>query len=262
MHRVCMIEDDLDFAGEVRDYLGRHGFSIEHHASLDGALEWIGSVQPDVVILDQFVAAGDSLAVIPALREIYRGGIVVLTSNVSPVDKIVALECGADDFIVKVGDLREFLARVRAVLRRSSGTQRRMDADTAARPAGEPQPKWDINRLHGKLKAPDGTDIRLTNAEFQILMYLEDHAGSLVSRDDIAYALHNRPCSPFDRTVDNLVSRVRRALETYKGTSPQIRAIRGRGYIFTGLNSADQPDDPVFEGADEGGEAGTSGGAA
>jgi len=241
MYTVCFVEDEKDFAAEVAEYLSRHGFTVDHRDNLRDAVAWIKHAQPDLVVLDQFIGSDDALSIIPTLREQqFQGGIVVLTNNVSSFDKVVALECGADDFVGKADDFRVVLARLRAVLRRYKVERLQKDDGVVAN-AGDRLGAWEIDPLRGVLKAPDGNVIRLTNAEFLTLQYLENHAGMLVTREEISKALNNRALSPFDRTVDNVLSRLRRALETYKGPVPDIRPIRGKGYMFTGLNREPDP---------------------
>lgn len=234
MARILLIEDEAGFAEELEQFLALHGISTVWMATSDGIEETLREVSPDAVILDQFVGKTDCLTLIPALRQVYGGGLLVFSGNQAAVDRIVALESGADDYVTKSVGARELLAHLRAVLRRSA--ERNATAPhgliTCCAPAGE---GWVIDRGRRSVRAPDGTDLRLTEAEFSALMVLHHNAGRLVTRDELSAAVLGRPYRPTDRAVDNLVSRLRMMLGPHMDGDAGLRPVRGRGYEFVGL---------------------------
>jgi DNA-binding response OmpR family regulator len=235
MYSICLIEDNEDFTQETVEYLGNHGFDVSHHSSAQGMVEWVSGINPDLAVLDQFVDGADCVTMIPALRQHFASGIVVLTGNQSKIDRIVALECGADDFVDKAAGPRELLARLRAIIRRLHPTTEGAGAGTE--PSSHTDSGWSANRLMETLEAPNGRSVRLTGAEFATLMYLEDRAGQPVSRAELSESICRRPYSSSDRSVDNIVSRVRKALDSCGVPAPVIRPVRGVGYVFSGLGN-------------------------
>lgn len=244
MPNVVLVEDDCVFAEELIDFLESHGIQTTWFATMDQRITEIVELNPDIVVLDQFVAGHDCLTSLVDLRRSYRGGVLVLTGNMDVVDRIVALETGADDYVAKSLGPRELLARLRAVLRRVA------PADSSANPVPPNAPAagatvaavtrqpWTIDLRRHLVVAPDGVPLALTNLEFEAVDYLSRNAGRLITRDELSLALLARPYTPLDRSVDNMLSRIRKALEPHMQDEPAIRSIRGRGYIFAGFDLA------------------------
>ena len=230
-----VLDPDRAFAEEVTQFLSFYGISTVWLETPDNVLSEIERVKPDAVLLDQFAGSFDCLTLIPSIRRIFNGGLLVLTGNQAAVDRIVALESGADDFVAKTLGSRELLARLRAVLRRSG--ERAPPPEAQVAPASASAPKWQVDMRRRLVRAPDSTPLRLTEAEFSALLMLMRHAGQLVTRDELSMEVLGRPFRPFDRAVDNLISRIRTTLEPYMAGDPVIRPMRGRGYMFTGLDA-------------------------
>jgi two-component system, OmpR family, response regulator len=233
--QVVLIEDDPAFAEELTEFLESHGLSVHWINSLQDALGTVVRMRPDVVVLDQFVAGRDSLLLLPELRRTYSGGLLVLTGNQDVTDRILALETGADDFVAKSLGARELLARLRAVLRRARAAVTRGAESAGAAGGGA---AWHIDMLRQQVRAPDGAMLRLTGAEFQALVFLAQRAGRVVLREDVSQSVLDRPFSVLDRSVDNLVSRLRKALEPHFPDEAVIRSVRGRGYVFLAMDMA------------------------
>ena len=237
MHSICLVEDNSDYAIEVAEFLESHGYKVSRRDQIKGIGDWILQVEPDIIILDQFVRDGDAVSAIPGLREKFSAGIIVLTANQSPIDRIVALECGADDFVDKASGLRELIARVRAVLRRIG---RGADVSDVRMPPSVAAPEhvgeWVMDQVQGVIISPAGQQIRLTNREFKMLMFLRSRMGECVTRDELSKAVMGRPYAQLDRSIDNMISRIRRTIEGVGGVrAPIVRSIRGVGYVFVGL---------------------------
>lgn len=177
----------------------------------------------DLIILDQFLNGQDSLRLLPEIRQRHAGGLIILTNNQDEADRILGLELGADDFIPKTQKPREILARVRAVLRRSVPQQ----------PA--PQAGWEVDRLRREVRAADGQALPLTSAEYTLMAYVAGHQGEVIDRDDLYRAVIGREkAGAFDRTLDNLISRVRKAIAARSDYHDAFKSVRGRGYFYAG----------------------------
>ncbi len=234
--KILLIEDEEAIASELAEFLGRHGMETVWFSSYENIEKNLGDAKADLLLLDQFVDGRDALTLLPEIRSVYDGGIVFLTGNEEAVDRIVALESGADDFVMKSLGPRELLARLRAVLRRTREDEdahpghhdHRVHADQGG--AGN----WSIDLNRQEVLAPDGVALRLTYTEFQLLTYLIRHGSRVVTRDEVSREVLHRDFTPTDRAVDNLVSRIRTAVEPHANGDSVIRSVRGQGYIFIG----------------------------
>lgn len=253
-YNILLVEDDAAFGIEFADYLTSVGISVLTADSFskirDVYLENI-----NLVILDQFVRGHDAIHFLPLLKTFYKGPVIFLTNNAEQTDRVVSLELGADDFIHKTQPPREILARIRAVIRRSRNTP---DQGVGGHhlgfgPPGTNAPlqrnlevsTWRIDAEKRALFTPNGTDVRLTGAEFDALQFMAGRKGQVVTREDLFLGILGRPQSGvFDRTIDNLLSRLRRTLITYHPMSGALfKSVRGKGYIFVGFDdhSSDVP---------------------
>lgn len=225
---ILFVEDDELFAREFAEYLSSAGLHARHLASLEGLKRIVEVTSPRIVVLDQFVGKLDALSVVPSLRETFSGGIVVLTGNPDEVDRIIGIELGADDFIVKTQTPREILARLRGVLRRYS--QPRKSAD-------EQPGTWAIDRTAQVVTVPHGRPLELTNKEFRLLDFFDHRRGRIVLWDE----MRDEPdlgLGPVvtEGTIRNLVFRIKTALMTAGLPFNPFRSVRGLGYIFLGLS--------------------------
>ena len=234
--KVVLIEDDMAFAQELVEFLEAHGLATTHLLSLDGLIGRLRNDRPDLLVLDQFVAGNDSLPYLGEVKSNFDGGVVVLTGNQDRTDRIVALESGADDFSDKTPDPRELLARLRAGLRRAGSPAAR---PVAAAQASAAPGIWTIDTRRLELRAPSQALIPLTRTEFQTLLVLVQTAGHMVTRDTISIMVLERSFCPLDRSVDNMISRIRKALEPHLAGQPAISSVRGKGYVFDAFNLED-----------------------
>jgi DNA-binding response OmpR family regulator len=224
---ILLVEDDAFFAGELKEYLALHGFNVTVRATLDDLVPDLRSLQPDILVLDQFVRDQDALTMLPAIRAMHDGGLVILTANQDSTDRVLGLELGADDFVRKTQTPREVLARLRAVIRRT---------EPPCRPAHETKPvRWVVDAHRREVFAPDGARVRLTALEFATLSYLQARSGETVCRQALSRDVLHRPFTPSDRSVDNMVSRLRTVLSRHVGGERLIQSVRGVGYVFLGL---------------------------
>jgi DNA-binding response OmpR family regulator len=226
---IIVVDDEPEICSMLADYLGHAGYVVST-AGDGGAMRRILEERPaDLVILDINMPGEDGLSLARYLRANVKVGIVMLTAAGEVVDRIVGLEMGADDYIAKPVDLRELLARVRAVLRRVP----------AAPPEGSEAPPHQIHfgpcRLDldaHKLYDADGEEVPITSMEFDLLKAFADHPNRVLSRDQLLDLAHNKGWEPFDRSIDIRIARLRRKVEADPGKPQVIKTVRGAGYIF------------------------------
>lgn len=233
MPNLILLEDDAEFASEIGEFLRSHGCAVSWFAEPEPFMAALESDNIDIAIIDQFLGRTDMLQQVGRIREIFAGGLIMLTGNRDEVDRVLALELGTDDFVAKTVPPREVLARIRALDRRIHAAGSIGPAAPAQREAAPQGGGWQIDRRTLRLWAPGNQLVALTPAEFAALTLMIDRFGSVVSREDLSETALNRPLDPLDRSVDNLVSRVRRALAPQFDGQSVVRSVRHRGYMLT-----------------------------
>lgn len=223
MPSILIADDDRELCALLADYLSRQGLDSESVHSAEAAIERLqgSAAKPDVLVLDVMLPGMDGLTALRRIREFESLPIVMLSGRGEPVDRIVGLELGADDYLAKPCLPRELLARIQALLRRSRGE---VGPETAA------EIRIGALRLKpAERRALVGeTVLSLTAAEFSVLVELARQAGQPVSREHLTQAALHRPLERFDRAIDVHVSRLRQKLVGVEGL--RIEAIRGAGY--------------------------------
>ena len=228
----------VDDHGEIREllvrYLGQHGYKVSAAASAAEfrAMMARGEV-PDLAVLDIMMPGEDGLSLCRHLRSGSKLPVIFLTAMAEDTDRIVGLELGADDYLVKPFNPRELLARIRAVLRRTGG-------DPAK--GGEPVTKGSNVRFGDKVfdmtrhevTGIDGVAVPLSTAEYRLLCVFLEHAGKVLSRDALLDLTSGREAEAWDRSIDNQVSRLRRKIEKDPKNPVLIKTFWGDGYCFTG----------------------------
>jgi DNA-binding response OmpR family regulator len=230
---LLMIEDDDRLARMVAEYLGRSGYNVDH--APDGATGLAvlqRSPRPDLVILDLMLPDMDGLEVCRRIRALTGDAsqvpLLMLTAKGDPMDRIIGLEMGADDYLPKPFEPRELLARIRAVLRRHH--------DSAAPLATPEEPplrfgSLEIDRDARTVKV-QGQLCELTSYQFDLLVALAKRAGRVLSREHIMDAVRGRELEAFDRSIDVHIGRIRQAIETDLKNPRRILTVRGVGYVF------------------------------
>lgn len=222
---ILLIEDDPILSGELVDTFSDHGIEARTIANWPDALALLEQFQPDLILLDQRLGAVDTLMMIPALRNLTAAPILFLTGNRNEADRVIGLELGADDFLLKPIAGRELVARVRAHLRRAT----RLPVNASG--------EWRILEVERRLLRPDGTPVPLTAAEFALLAMMAGQPGVPIDRDTLTQEVLKRPYRAEDRSLDNLVHQIRRKLGR-RGAGEVISAIRNQGYVFSGFPDA------------------------
>lgn len=232
---LAVLDDEPDITQLLAGYLGSQGFRVTQVHSGRDLMALMPADPPALVLLDLGLPGEDGFTIARQLREHWRCGLVIVTGRGDAVDKVVGLEVGADDYVTKPFDLRELLARIKAVLRRLAPAE---PAPAPAAPAAVPS--RDRLRFAGfaldlaarRLTHPQGQDVPLTTGEFDLLCAFAQHAGRVLSRDFLLEQTRGREAGPFDRTIDVQVGRLRKKLEADPEDPQIIKSVRGAGYIL------------------------------
>lgn len=228
---LLMVEDDPEISRLVRDFMRREGFEIEvaeNAAAMDAVLR---RLRPDLIILDLMLTGEDGLSICRRLRQSDDIPILMLSAKSDEIDRVVGLELGADDYMVKPFGPRELLARVRALLRRAQASPRR----EASRRFAFDRFVLDVDARSIETVSGGDAPIQLTSAEFDLLACFVQRPRRVLSRDQILDFTRGRSAEPFDRTVDMLISRLRRKLEAASPGTSLITTVRNGGYLFTAI---------------------------
>ena len=225
---LLMIEDDARLAAMVGEYLTQSGFVVTHMPDGESGLGALQDKPVDVVVLDLMLPGIDGLEVCRRIRALpgdaARVPVLMLTAKGDPMDRVVGLEIGADDYLPKPFEPRELLARIRAVLRRHQG-------------GAAPEHKLmrfgalEIDR-DARVVSVAGQPAELTSYQFDLLVTLAERAGRVLTRDQIMEAVRGRELEAFDRSIDVHMGRIRAAIEQDVKNPKRILTVRGVGYVF------------------------------
>lgn len=223
MPRILLADDDRALTRLLADYLQREGFTVDVVHDGEAALAHLrdGAQRPDLLILDVMMPGRDGLETLRELRLQQRLPVIMLSARGEPVDRVIGLELGADDYLAKPCLPRELLARVRAQLRRQN-------------------PEAAANVQVGALRLQPGDrqayvgarELNLTGAEFQLLLALAQRAGEVVDKATLTRLSLGRELERFDRSIDVHVSRLRHKLAEASDAAPRIESVRGSGYLL------------------------------
>jgi two-component system OmpR family response regulator len=229
MATILIVEDDTDIRGLVAESMRREGFGVEEAGDAEAMNTVLGRLRPDLIVLDLMLPGEDGLSICRRIRTQDQLPILMLTAKSDEVDRVVGLEIGADDYLVKPFAPRELLARVRAVLRRGHAqvgpaSSRRLAFDTFV-----------IDLDSRQVMTSAGDLVALTSAEFDLLACFVQRPRRVLTRDQILDWVRGRSADPFDRTVDMLVSRLRKKLDVAGGSPGRalISTVRNGGYLLT-----------------------------
>ena len=242
---IALLDDEPDITALLGTYLRSHGYRVsELHRGAD-LTALLASDPPALVLLDLGLPGEDGLAIARRLRERDATaplGLIIVSGRGDAVDRVVGLEIGADDYITKPFDLRELLARVKAVLRRTEG-----GASASAGPVAAPGPGpssslalpachrfagFMLDAAARRVLGPDGNEIALTSGEFDLLAVFVRHPGRVLSRDFLLEHTRGRQAEPFDRAVDVLVGRLRKKLGDDLQQPQLLKSVRSAGYLL------------------------------
>jgi len=223
--RLLLIDDDTRLTAMVGDYLRQAGFEVDVAGSLQLGRQRLGTASYDALVLDLMLPDGDGLDLTRELRgdpRTRRLPLLMLTARGEPMDRILGLEIGADDYLPKPFEPRELLARVKALLRRTA-------PDAADEVLRFGRLEIDLGERKARL---DGKDCDLTGHQFDLLVVLAQSPGRVLSRDQIMDALKGHPIDAFDRSIDVHISRIRAVIEDDPKNPRRVLTVRGAGYVF------------------------------
>ena len=223
MQRLLMIDDDARLAAMVRDYLAASGYGVDVAGDVASGIAALRARPADLLILDLMLPDGDGLDVCRRLRaEGFGIPVLMLTAKGDPIDRVIGLEIGADDYLPKPFEPRELLARVKALLRRAGNAPAadslrfgRLEVDRAARAV----------RIDGQVRS-------LTSHQFDLLVALAERAGRVLSREQLMDLVRGEALETFDRSIDVHIARIRAAVEDDPRHPKRIITVRGAGYVF------------------------------
>jgi DNA-binding response OmpR family regulator len=233
--KVLLIDDDRGLASMLSEYLSAHGWNMEWAPDAAAGLESLGGGGFDVVVLDVMLPGLDGFGALSRLRRGSDVPVLMLTARGEETDRIVGLELGADDYLAKPFNPRELLARLKALVRRQ---RRAVSTGSASRILRFGRLSIDCGRRRVRL---DGKDRPLTGYQFDLLVALAENAGRVMTRDDILRRVRGKGLSPFDRSIDVHMSRIRAAVEDDPKSPRRILTIRGTGYVFA-LEEGEHPE--------------------
>ncbi|MCJ8168752.1 response regulator [Atopomonas sediminilitoris] len=222
---ILVVDDDEEIRELLGEHLQRGGYRVTTLADGVNLLPTLRRGGVGLLILDVMLPGEDGFSLCRKVREQCAVPIIMLTASADEADRVIGLELGADDYLGKPFSPRELLARIRALLRRSQGAlgvaQRQLRFGD-----------WTLDLVSHHLSHRDGEQLNLSGAEFALLHLLLSKANQVLSRDDISQALHGRDCTPYDRSVDIQVSRLRQRLGGSEGGGQVIRTLRNKGYLL------------------------------
>ena len=224
---ILLVDDEAGLRETLAVYLGRQGFAVTQAAGAAEARGLIGARQFDLVLLDIMMPGEDGLSLCRYLAESRRLPVIFITARGESTDRIVGLEIGADDYVVKPFDPRELVARIRSVLRRAG----RAPAEASDAVVYEFE-GWRLDPLKRRLLDPEGAMVSISSAEFRLLLAFLDHPRQVLDRDRLLDMVQGREAHLFDRAVDNQISRLRRKIEPDSRNPQMIQTVWGGGYML------------------------------
>lgn len=226
MTHILVVDDQPDIRDALCEHLERNGFTATSAADAKRARAALETVAIDLVVLDIMMPGETGLSLCKSLSETSETPVILLTALADDTDRIIGLEIGADDYVTKPFNPRELVARIRSVLRRSSKKQPQLDIRNIA------FGRWRLDTETGELLGEDNVITTLSTGELRLLKAFIDHAGETLSRDDLFNLTKGREGFAFERSVDNMISRLRRKIEVDPASPAHIRTIWGDGYRF------------------------------
>ncbi len=230
MPDILIVDDDAMITLMLQRFLGDEGFITHVAADITTARRHLKQQSIDIVLLDLGLRGEDGLILARDLAAASRPGVIIISGKGDAVDRVIGLEVGADDYIGKPFNLRELLARIRALLRRLE----------TIKVNGKPLESqyyrvhdWQLNCMKYIVELADGHSIPLTTAEYKLLHALVRHPHQVLSRDQLMDYVAGRDWTPYDRAIDTQVRRLRQKLKSFGLSEDLIQTVRGTGYMFT-----------------------------
>ncbi|MDF1791687.1 MAG: response regulator transcription factor [Thalassobaculaceae bacterium] len=231
---IAVVDDERDIRETVGEYLEINGYRVTKADGGTALRRLVEQSDLDLVILDITMPGEDGLSLARHLREKSGAGVIMLTARDAVVERVVGIEMGADDYVTKPFDLRELLARVKAVLRRVRRTSDAATAEAQRVHFGTHTLDLDAHKLFDGA----GDEVAITAMEFDLLRTFAERPNRVLSREQLLDLAHNRDSDPFDRSIDIRIARLRRKIEPDPKTPSVIKTVRGAGYLFVPAKAA------------------------
>lgn len=232
MNKILLVDDDRELTSLLQELLDLEGFEVIVAHDGEQALAMLDA-SIDLLLLDVMMPKKNGIDTLKELRQHHQTPVIMLTARGSELDRVLGLELGADDYLPKPFNDRELVARIRAILRRSSWNEQQQNSDNGA-------PILQVDRLQlnpGRQEASfDGQPLELTGTEFTLLYLLAQHLGQVVSREHLSQEVLGKRLTPFDRAIDMHISNLRRKLPERQDGQPWFKTLRGRGYLMVSVS--------------------------
>ena len=225
---ILVVDDELTTRTTLTAYFEAEGFRVSAVENGQRMRAVLAGGDVDLVLLDIRLAGEDGLALLRDVRRTSDIGVILVTGKSDEIDRVVGLETGADDYVTKPFSARELLARAKGLLRRTTGAHA-VPADGAVVKSFA---NWSLDVSKRRLSSPAGEDVRLTRAEFELLLAFVRNPGRVLTRDNLLDHVSRRDWAPNDRTIDVLVGRLRRKIEADPNEPRMILTEHGVGYVF------------------------------
>lgn len=235
-HHILVVEDDPVTRVTLSSYFEAAGYRVSE--AEDGEAMWkcLADAPIDLILLDINLPGDDGFSLLREIRRTSEIAIIMVTGKTDTVDRILGLELGAHDYVTKPFNARELLARAKNLIRLTRAAQ------SLSPPVGTLYfDEWTLDRTARRLIAPSGKDVTLTRAEFDLLFVLVANAGRAMSRDSLLDHVSHRDCDPYDRTIDVLIGRLRRKIESNPKDPRRLITVHGVGYLFVPPQSHGKP---------------------
>ena len=225
--KLLLVDDEATLREPLAEYLIRQGFTVIQAPNASLARSRLREEQPDLVLLDVMMPGEDGLSLCRHIAETRAIPVILLTAKGEATDRIVGLEIGADDYVVKPFDPRELVARIRSVLRRAGRGAPLAAANEVFEFEG-----WQLDPLKRRLTDPEGALVAISSTEFRLLTAFAEHPRQVLDRDRLLDIVQGREAHLFDRAIDNQISRLRRKIETDSRNPQLIQTVWGGGYML------------------------------
>jgi len=234
---ILVVDDDFEIRTLLHDYLQKNGYRVTAVGDGNGMWAAFDQAAPDLVVLDVMLPGDDGLTLCRNLRARSAVPVIMLTARGEETDRIVGLEMGADDYLPKPFNPRELLARIKSVMRRARTLPENLQPDEARalRFAG-----WALEVATRNLLSPQGVVVALSGTEYKLLRCFLAHPNRVLNRDQLIDLMLSRDASPFDRSIDVQVSRLRHRLNEDAKDPAIIKTVRGEGYVFAAAVAVDK----------------------
>lgn len=233
---ILVVDDDREIRTLLADYLDGNGFRTFTASSGIEMRKILDASRIDLVVLDLTLPGEDGLTLCRNLRAQSSLPVIMLTARSEPLDRILGLEMGADDYLAKPFEPRELYARIRSVLRRTNALPPNMMTAEARAMVFD---TWRLDLLARHLVTADGTVVALSGAEFRLLKVFLEHPNRVLNRDQLLELTHGREADPFDRSVDIQISRLRQKLGDDARTPRILKTVRNEGYVLAAVVTID-----------------------